>query len=115
MLDGDELLKLENGAARADLSQHEIPIALGGAARHNVANALSAAALTWCLGTSLTIRTGLTTMEQDENPGRCNIYDLNGIKVLIDFRPQPGGYGGAVRYGARHSGATSCAVFRTGR
>ena len=68
----------------------DIPLALGGAARHNVANALSAAALTWCLGVSLeNIRAGLTTMQQDENPGRCNIYDLNGFKVLVDFAHNP--------------------------
>ena len=28
-------------------------------------------------------------MQQDENPGRCNIYDLNGFKVLIDFAHNP--------------------------
>ncbi len=68
----------------------EIPITLGGAARHNVANALAAAAMTSCLGVSpANIRTGLTTMVQDENPGRCNLYDLNGFKVLIDFAHNP--------------------------
>ena len=39
------------------------------------------------------IRTGLTTMQQDENPGRCNIYDLNGFKVLIDFAHNPAAMG----------------------
>ena len=28
-------------------------------------------------------------MRQDENPGRCNIYDLNGFKVLVDFAHNP--------------------------
>ncbi|MBU2675801.1 MAG: Mur ligase, partial [Gammaproteobacteria bacterium] len=32
---------------------------------------------------------GLTTMVQDENPGRCNIYDLDGRKVLVDFAHNP--------------------------
>jgi UDP-N-acetylmuramyl tripeptide synthase len=59
-----------------------------------VANALSAAALTWCLGTSLAnIRTGLTGMKQDDNPGRCNIYELNGFKVLVDFAHNPAAMG----------------------
>ncbi len=90
VLDGDELVKIEDGNRELICRSHEIPIALGGAARHNVANALSAAALTWSLGTPLAdIATGLTTMVQDANPGRCNIYDLNGTKILIDFAHNP--------------------------
>jgi len=90
VLDGDELLKIENGARELICHSKEIPIAMGGTARHNIANALAAAALTWCLGVSLAdIRTGLVTMEQDENPGRCNIYTLDGYKVLVDFAHNP--------------------------
>ena len=90
VLEGDELLKIENTRSELICRSNEIPVALGGAARHNIANALAAAALTWCLGASLAeISAGLTTMVQDDNPGRCNIYDLNGIKVLIDFAHNP--------------------------
>jgi len=90
VMDGDELVKIENGVREPICHDHEIPIAMGGAARHNVANALAAAALAWCLGSSLVdIRVGLTTMSQDENPGRCNIYDVDGRKVLIDFAHNP--------------------------
>ena len=28
-------------------------------------------------------------MQQDENPGRCNVYALDGFKVLIDFAHNP--------------------------
>lgn len=90
VLDGDELLKINNGVRELICCSHEIPITLSGAARHNVANALAAAALTSCLGASTAaIRSGLTTMHQDENPGRCNVYDLHGIKVLVDFAHNP--------------------------
>ena len=90
VLDGDDLVKIESGSRELICRSAEIPIALGGAARHNVANALSAAALTWCLGASLEdIAAGLVTMQQDENPGRCNVYDLDGFKVLIDFAHNP--------------------------
>jgi UDP-N-acetylmuramyl tripeptide synthase len=86
VLDGDELVKLESGARAVICRSHEIPITLGGAARHNVANALCAAALTHSLGVALEdIRKGLTTMAQDENPGRCNLYELDGRRVLVDF------------------------------
>lgn len=90
VLDGDELTKIDDGIRELICRSHEIPVTLGGAARHNVANALAAAALTWCLGIPLThIRAGLESMAQDENPGRCNLYDLHGYKVLLDFAHNP--------------------------
>jgi UDP-N-acetylmuramyl tripeptide synthase len=90
VLDGDNLLKIAGGKHDVICRVQDMPLALAGAARHNVANALSAAALTSCLGVSLdSIASGLTTMRQDENPGRCNIYDLQGFKVLVDFAHNP--------------------------
>ena len=90
VLDGDELFKLEEGGRVMICRSHEIPIAMGGAARHNVANALSAAALTDALGIPLRdIRDGLKTMLQDENPGRCNLYELDDRNVLVDFAHNP--------------------------
>ena len=88
--DGDELIHIENGARELICRDRDIPITLGGAARHNTANALAAAALTSCLGASSTaIRDGLATMSQDENPGRCNVYDVKGRSILIDFAHNP--------------------------
>lgn len=90
VLDGRDLL-LRNGAASTLLCRDdEIPITLGGAARHNVANALAAAALSYCLGaTPDDIRAGLTSMSQDDNPGRCNVYAIGGRTVLVDFAHNP--------------------------
>ncbi len=94
VLDGDELIRIEGGVREVICHASDIPLALGGAAQHNVANALSAAALTWALGVSLEdIAQGLTSMHQDENPGRCNIYQLDGFKVLIDFAHNPAAMG----------------------
>jgi UDP-N-acetylmuramyl tripeptide synthase len=90
VLDGEDLVRLAGTGREHICRSRQIPLALGGAARHNVANALSAAALTWCLGVSLAdIVKGLTTMQQDENPGRCNIYEIDGYKILIDFAHNP--------------------------
>lgn len=87
----DEALHLFEGGDRTFIcNSSDIPITLGGAARHNTANSLAAAALTYCLGLPLdAIQDGLTSMVQDENPGRCNIYEFDGIKVLIDFAHNP--------------------------
>jgi UDP-N-acetylmuramyl tripeptide synthase len=90
VLDGADLVRVEGDDSQLICASKEIPITLGGAARHNVANALSAAALSDALGLSLAdIRHGLTTMAQDENPGRSNVYAFDGIRVLVDFAHNP--------------------------
>jgi len=90
VLDEGELCCLEGRERQPLCRAADIPITMGGAARHNVANALAAAALTWCMGVSPgDIATGLRTMQQDENPGRCNLYSLDGFKVLVDFAHNP--------------------------
>lgn len=90
LLDGHDLL-LQNGAETQLICRDvDVPITLGGAARHNVANALAAAALSWCLGATLAdIRLGLTSMLQEDNPGRCNVYDIAGRSVVVDFAHNP--------------------------
>ena len=87
----DGVLEAVNGdAVVAICDAADVPITLGGAARHNVANALAAAALTATLGASFdAIRAGLTTMRQDSNPGRCNLYELDGRRIVVDFAHNP--------------------------
>ena len=68
----------------------DVPITLDGAARHNIANALAAAALTEHLGLSLEdIRDGLVTMSQASNPGRSNLFAIDDYRVLVDFAHNP--------------------------
>ncbi len=71
-----------------------IAICLGGAARHNVQNALGAAALALALGLPAeAIRTGLTTFRGTavDNPGRLNCFDLGGLSAIVDFAHNPHG------------------------
>ena len=90
VLDGQDLLLVAGDSRQQICRDTDIAITLDGAARHNVANSLAAAALTHCLGASFDdIRTGLTTMSQDDNPGRCNVYDIGGRNVLVDFAHNP--------------------------
>ncbi len=90
VLDGDCLLCVDGDSRELICKSAEIPITLGGAASHNIANALAAAALTHCLGIPLSdIHEGLTSMSQDENPGRCNVYSISDFKVLVDFAHNP--------------------------
>jgi len=70
----------------------QIPICFGGAARHNVANALGATALSHALGLSPeVIGEGLCALAAEDNPGRANLYDIGGVQVLLDFAHNPPG------------------------
>ncbi len=90
VLNGDELLRIDGDERDSICKSSEIPIALGGAASHNIANALAAAALTHSLGIPMgDVRSGLMSMSQDENPGRCNVYSISDFKVLVDFAHNP--------------------------
>lgn len=87
----DHTLVHGHGAEETRLClDRELPISLAGAARHNVANALAAGALAHCLGASHEeIRGGWCSMTQDDNPGRCNVFDVGDTKVLVDFAHNP--------------------------
>ena len=90
VLEGDDLVCLDGEAREVICRDADIPITLGGAALHNTANALAAAALTWSMGVGVgDIRAGLQTMSQDANPGRGNLYEIDGFRVLVDFAHNP--------------------------
>jgi cyanophycin synthetase len=75
------------------ISVREIPAALGGAARFNVANALAAAAMGHAYGLEpAAIADGLRTFVTDfaHNPGRLNIHDGHGFRVILDYAHNPG-------------------------
>ncbi len=87
---GSALVKATGESEQVICDVGDVAITMAGAARHNVANALAAAALTDALGIPLqAIGEGLRTMTQDDNPGRCNVYDVGGAHVLVDFAHNP--------------------------
>ncbi|MEG3079747.1 cyanophycin synthetase [Halomonas sp. 5021] len=66
----------------------DVPITFEGHARFNVANALAASAAAYALGLSIAdIQRGLQTFHPTpgQNPGRTNLIDADGMKVLIDY------------------------------
>jgi cyanophycin synthetase len=65
-----------------------VPITIGGLARHNVANALAAAAAARGLGVSIEgVAEGLVSFRptSDRSPGRLNLYRLGARIVIVDF------------------------------
>ncbi|HKB28757.1 MAG TPA: Mur ligase family protein [Candidatus Limnocylindrales bacterium] len=66
----------------------DIPIAFGGVARHNIANALAAAAGARALGATLEdVRRGLLDFRpsSDASPGRLNVFRAEDRVVIVDF------------------------------
>ena len=70
-----------------------IPITFNGKAEFNIENALAAVAVTIALGIDERIvREGLMSFNPDidHSPGRMNIIDMDGFKVIIDYGHNPG-------------------------
>ena len=95
----DGILVLRRGAddvAETVLPQHEIPIAHGGSARHNVYNALTAIGLADALGLPMeAVRRGLRRFgtAAADNSGRGSLFDIGGIRLIVDFAHNPHGIG----------------------
>jgi cyanophycin synthetase len=86
--DETRLVLLDGSQKRSIVDVGEIPATLGGAARHNVHNALAAMVLCNVLGApDEAIRRGLVTFSGDEsdNPGRGNWFQKGDIRILVDF------------------------------
>jgi UDP-N-acetylmuramyl tripeptide synthase len=66
-----------------------IPMTMGGAAQHNIRNALGAVGVASAMGYSIDqIQQGLIKFHSDanDNPGRLNTFELqSGVRVIIDF------------------------------
>jgi cyanophycin synthetase len=77
----------------------DIPITLNGYAKHNIYNALAAAALAHTLGASIEqVRAGLYSFvgDQKNNPGRGNIFTVKGATMMVDFAHNPHGLNAVV-------------------
>jgi cyanophycin synthetase len=92
--DGDALVLATGAERKVVAGVADMPLAAGGAARHNVANALAATAAAGGLGIPLdAVRATLCRFGRDpgDNPGRANVYDLGGIRIVVDYAHNPHG------------------------
>jgi cyanophycin synthetase len=72
----------------------EIPATLDGMAEFNVANALAAITVCHAHGVPLpVIRNGLATFTTsfEQSPGRLNVFDGHGFRVILDYAHNPAG------------------------
>jgi cyanophycin synthetase len=84
-----EMMVIRDGRRTMPIAYvHQLPSTFEGRARMMVANALAAAAAAHAAGAHLhDIRQGLRSFSTSfyQAPGRLNLFDLNGVKVLIDY------------------------------
>lgn len=91
-LESEKIHFFNGSAVSLTVSVGDIPIAMGGAARFNVQNAMGALCLSKAMGISdKAIVKGLTTFTStpDDNPGRCNEFMVRGARVFVDFAHNP--------------------------
>jgi UDP-N-acetylmuramyl tripeptide synthase len=72
----------------------QVPIAFQGTADHNIANALAAVAAAAALGIGTRdMATALCRFgnQPGDNPGRANLTEVGGVRVLIDYAHNPHG------------------------
>jgi cyanophycin synthetase len=88
LLRDGNLVEVEGGRSRRIAAAADVPIAIGGLARHNIANALAAAGGARGLGATLDeVAAGLTDFRpsSERSPGRLNIFRLESKIVIVDF------------------------------
>ena len=90
-----EMILIQEGRRTTSMTWvHLLPSTFNGYARMNVQNALAAAAAAHAAGVHLhDIRQGLRTFHTSfyEAPGRLNLIELQGIRVLVDYAHNPHG------------------------
>ena len=89
-----------------------IPLTLGGKAKHNVANALSAVAMASQLGVAdAVIKQGLQSMSFKHNPGRLNLYTVEGVTVVVDYAHNPAGMQAMAQFAQAQQAARTLVAF----
>lgn len=86
---GEPTIVFHDGASPcAVIAVADVPITLGGAARHNIQNAMFATAIALGLGEPLaSVRAGLRSFVSAPatNPGRFNLHDRLPFRVVVEF------------------------------
>jgi cyanophycin synthetase len=94
LADGGEIVVARAGERMTLMPLSDVPITFGGVARHNVANTLAAVGAG--LGLGLSSSRMVAALRQfgrnaRDNPGRANLIELGGLKILLDYAHNPHG------------------------
>ena len=107
VLDDGRLVEWDGAETHVLLDVADLPVALGGLARHNVANALAAAGGARALGaTREQVTAGLRDFRPSAelSPGRLNVFRLGRRTVIVDFAHNEAGTGAILEVAAAIAG-----------
>lgn len=93
--DGSCIFINKGGVELPFIEVKAIPATMNGILRHNIGNSMAAIAGAIGLGIPIeSIIAGLSTFkgDSDNNPGRFNIHDISGIRVILDYGHNIDGY-----------------------
>jgi cyanophycin synthetase len=91
---GGDIVIHDDGDAIHLMPTAEIPATFDGLAEFNVQNALGAVAMAYAQGVPpIVIRQALSTYTTsfEHNPGRLNVFDGHGFRVILDYAHNPAG------------------------
>lgn len=92
----EETIYIFNGKEEIPIINiREIPATFNGVLEHNIENSLAAVAASYSIGVDKAIISkGLSEFHTDStnNPGRFNVFEVGGFKVVIDYGHNIGGY-----------------------
>ncbi len=94
-LDEDTIYLQKLNQNEAIINVNKVPITLrGGKLTYNIENIMAAMAALIAVGVDInTIRQGLESFSNEEqNPGRFNVYDVHGTNVILDYGHNIDGY-----------------------
>ena len=118
VLEDGQLVELAPAGRSPIVAVTDVPATLGGLARHNIANALAAAAGARAMGaTQAQVADGLRTFSPsaEQAPGRLNLYRRGETTVIVDFAHNEAGVSAVLDVAEGLVGDRACAVRHSGR
>ncbi len=99
----DEQIVLREGGRVRSLGRiDDMPLAVKGLARYNIANLMGAALAAWRLGVGTDVMRSVLERfgrQHEDNPGRLQRYRIRGFDVLTDYAHNPDGLGKLLEVG----------------
>ncbi len=87
-----DIVFFDGAAEQVLIAVSDVPLTMGGAAKYNILNALTALCLALAMDLPVQgTRDGLAGFKPDakDNPGRCNEFSYNNARVFVDFAHNP--------------------------
>jgi cyanophycin synthetase len=96
------IVEAKDGAETALVRAADVPCTMNGAAEFQIANLLAAIAACRAYGvTGEHLRESLRSFDSNYNPGRANLYQVNGGYVLADYGHNPEAFAAVCRMAAK--------------